>query len=174
MSPCLMCCACGVAPVPGARSPTRSRTGDCHQQTQAQVDVPMTGFAVTAKRCTAVPGVEVPTPPAIDAVRARTGAYGVFHVSTRVPLRMPVLTPLPHVPVYIVQAPCICLLLPPRMRRPRSVLLVPPHLVQVALGVSGTKSRLRPRTARIFPLCFGDHGQTLEVPQRQGRAVTLR
>ena len=75
-------------------------------EAEAEVVAPVRRVAVVAVRGTAVPGVVVPAAATIDAVRPRGPSDRVSLRPRRV-VAPPIKTPLPHVPVHVVESPCV-------------------------------------------------------------------
>ena len=83
------------------------------EHTKAQVAVPVARHDPAAVRRTADAGVDVPTAAPEHPARARCSTSRIGRRAARV-FAMPVLAPLPHVAVHVIQTPPVRLLTHPR------------------------------------------------------------
>jgi len=90
---------------------------------------PVVRRGVDADRRPAVLDVVAPTGPAAHAFPARTGPSRISHAPPRKRALVQVRTPLPHVPMHIVQSPRIRQLLTYTLCPIRSVVPTPPHVL---------------------------------------------
>jgi len=88
--------------------------------TEPYVVEPDVGQVAAPDRRTAEPGIAIPTAPAKHAVQARSQASGISHTPARIG-SIPIQTPLPHVPVHVIQSPSVGLLQPHWLTRTTTV-----------------------------------------------------
>src|SRR5262249_24985641 len=89
------------------------------------------------------------------ALRAVAGSRRIDFGTVLVVIgRVPVGSPLAHVPVHVIQAPGVRFLPADRLGFPRGIVLVP-RIASESLGIVAEKeSRLRTRPASLLPLGF--------------------
>ena len=109
---------------------------------------------------TGSPAVEPAAAPD-DAVRARCRPCRIGHCSCRV-LTLPILHPLPHIAMHVMQAPCIRLSFTDRMGLTTCILTIPGILLQLGRIIAKTIRRGRPSPRGILPLRLGR--QTIRSP----------
>ena len=135
------------------------------EDAQAQVVVPVPRRAEVAVGRPAAPGGDEPATAAKHAVRARCRSRRIVHRRLRIVTAIiPILAPLPHVPVHVIQPPGVRLLLAHRMRLAARVLVIPGVFAQLRLVVPKAIPRLAPRPAGIFPLRLAGQAGTCLRP----------
>ena len=121
------------------------------EHTKAQVDAPEVRREPEAVRRTAEVGEVVPAATPVHPVRARRRPPRISHRTARI-TTIPVLAPLIHVAVHVIQTPRVRLLLTHGMGRIARVLVVPRVISQLGITVAKTVRRRRPSPARTLPL----------------------
>src|SRR4029434_5858164 len=98
--------------------------------------------------------VAEPTGPAGHAVRARNRSLRIDATPARQTAGPPILTPLPDIPMHVIQSPRGGQLLPHRVRRTAAVVEIPRVVRQVSVArvIPIAKPRRGPPPTRILPL----------------------
>ena len=123
-------------------------------EAEAEVPVAETGIEPVAVRgATAPPLAAEPAAAAHDTVAARGRTRRIRDAAGRI-FTIPIITPLPNVPVHIVEPPKIRPFLPRGMRSISAIAFLPPHAVQTISGIRAS----RPCSTCVFP--FGLSRQT--------------
>ena len=133
----------------------RGSPGRRHQRHPKTDDViPIVGNVPDAESRPTVLGIEEPRP---ATQHARSTMYIVDRIGgvhLLIVFLVRVLTPLPHIPVHVVEPKRIRFLAANRMRRVLAVCAIPRHGVQVAVCIPGIESRLGSRPTGKLPFCF--------------------
>jgi hypothetical protein len=148
-------------PLAGLFPPPATLLDGTAEHTKAQVDVPAVRRVPAADRRTAVAGVEKPATAPVHPARARYRPRRIRKLASEIST-VPVLTPLPDIPVYVIQPPRVRFLQPDRMRGTTLVNLPPSVVRELALIIS---KRIRSRGSSptgILPFRF--RGQAVDSP----------
>jgi hypothetical protein len=134
-------------PLAGLFPPPATLLDGTAEHTKAQADEPEVRSVPVAVRRPAAPGAVDPAAAPVHPERAHRSTSRISYRTARV-VAMPVLAPLPHITVHVVQTPRIRLLLANWMRLSSRVLVVPTVIAQLGIAVTETVVRRRSGSAQ--------------------------